>query len=284
MSYLPFDADLRPARERLPEGACDCHFHFFQEFERFPVSSAAAYVPTPATIEDYRRMCKAYGVDRGVLVHPSVYGADHSSYEVFMAANQDWLRGVAVAPANVDAASLERWHALGTRGTRINRAFANGPSDQDIDTIIDKIKPLGWHAQVFAPLLQEPGLIRRIADRGVSVVVDHLGYAPADALISSEPFKDLLALMREGQAWLKLSGPYRSSNQMPKYPDLRPVIDALLHANSDRAVWGTDWPHPHIDAMPNDGDLVDLIFDWLPDPQLRQKILVDNPTRLYWSD
>lgn len=284
MSYLPFDTNLRPARERLPEGACDCHFHFFQEFERFPLSPAAAYVPTPATVEDYRRMCKAFGIDRGVLVHPSVYGADHSSYEVFMAANLSWLRGVAVAPANVDTASLERWHALGTRGTRINRAFANGPSDRDINIIIDKIKPLGWHAQVFAPLLQEPGLIRQIADRGVPVVVDHLGYGPVDALLASEAFKSLIALMREGQAWVKLSGPYRSSSQMPGYPDLRRIIDALLHANPDRAVWGTDWPHPHVDAMPNDGDLVDLIFDWLPDAELRQKVLVDNPTRLYWSD
>lgn len=283
MEYLSFDPDLKPTRAKLPDGACDCHFHFFQEFERFALANTAAYTPTAATIADYRRMASAYGIDRGILVHPSVYGSDHSSYELFMADNQDWLRGIAVLPANVDEKSIARWDALGTRGTRINRSFANGPSDQDIARIIEKVKPFGWHIQLFAPLTHEPGLLQRIVDQGVGLVVDHLGHAPAEALMTSKEFATLTALMREGRAWVKLSAPYRSSSQMPDYPDLRPLIDALLQANPARLVWGTDWPHPHITAMPNDGDLVDLVFDWLPDEQLRKKILVDNPTALYWE-
>lgn len=283
MEYLSFDPELKPARAQLPEGACDCHFHFFQEFERFAVANTAAYTPTPATIDDYRTMADTYGIDRGVLVHPSVYGPDHSSYEVFLAANQHWLRGVAVAPAEVDDNSLQRWHELGTRGTRINRAFANGPTDRDISRIIEKILPFNWHVQIFAPLSQEPGLLRHIADQGAVVVVDHLGYAPPERLLHSKAFADLTSLMREGRAWVKFSAPYRSSSQAPRYPDTRAVTDALLQANPDCIVWGTDWPHPHVAAMPNDGDLVDLVFEWLPDERLRQKILVDNPTALYWA-
>ena len=284
MKYLSFDPELKPARSRLPQGTCDCHFHFFQEFDRFAVAETAAYVPSPATIEDYRKMAQAYGIDRGVLVHPSVYGPDHSSYEVFLAENQDWLRGVAVAPASVDDESIQRWHELGTRGTRVNRAFANGPTDQDISLLIEKIKPFNWHIQLFAPLTEEPGLLQRIADQGAMIVVDHLGFTPAETLLASAEFATLTSLMREGRAWVKFSAPYRSSSQLPRYPDLRPLTDALLRANSDRIVWGTDWPHPHIAAMPNDGDLADLVFDWLPDEALRKKILVDNPSVLYWAE
>lgn len=200
-----------------------------------------------------------------------------------MAENQDWLRGVAVLPADVDEQTVARLDALGTRGTRINRSFANGPSDREIENIIQKVKPFSWHVQLFAPLVQEAGLLKRIADQDVVVVVDHLGHTSSSELLASHEFATLTELMRQGQAWVKLSAPYRSSEQMPDYADLRPLVDALLKANPDRLVWGTDWPHPHITSMPNDGDLVDLLFDWLPDESLRQKVLVDNPTQLYWD-
>lgn len=201
-----------------------------------------------------------------------------------MAANRDWLRGVAVIPANIDEASLECWHALGTKGTRINRAFPNGPSDQDVDTIIQKIKPFGWHIQIFVNLIQDAALLKRVTDQGVPVVVDHMGLAGAQALLPSAGLKNLLSLMKEGSAWVKLSAPYRSSTQQPHYEDLRPLVDAFLQANDAQVVWGTDWPHPHIAAMPNDGDLVDLVYDWFPDEGLQQKVLVDNPNRLYWTE
>jgi len=285
MSYLPFDPVLKPARSRLPAGACDCHFHIFDRPDQFPLSSGRAYTPTPATQASYQALRDAYGIDRAVLVHPSVYGPDHASYEWLLRENAAWLRGVAVAYAHTPDADIARWHGLGTRGTRVNVLFQGGPTQGDIDSIIDKVKPHGWHVQLFGDLEQVPALAPRIVERGLPVVVDHIGHGEPERLAGSPGFANLLALLREGRAWVKLSAPYRLSRQAPAYPEVRRLVDAILAANPARAVWGTDWPHPHIAGrMPNDGDLVDLAFDWLPDAAARQAVLVDNPTRLYWTD
>lgn len=286
MTYLPFDKTLKPARARFPEGACDCHFHIFDHASTYPLASTAAYTPTPATEQDYRALCKAYGIDRAVLVHPSVYGADHASYEAIMAANSDWMRGVAVAFPHTTDEQIKRWDQLGTKGSRINILFDHGPTRQDIDTIIDKVKPYGWHIQLFADLTKSADMALYIAERGMSVVVDHIGHSEPEHLMKSPEFTNLLSLMREGRAWIKLSAPYRLSTQAPGYPEVRPLVDTIMDNSPAQAVWGTDWPHPHIKqgGMPNDGDLADLVFDWLPDAASRQAVLVDNPTRLYWSD
>lgn len=285
MSYLPFDKTLKPARARLPAGTCDCHFHIFDKASVYPLAASATYAPTPATEADYQALREAYGIDRAVLVHPSVYGADHASYEALLAENDSWLRGVAVAyPGSTDT-EIERWNRLGTKGTRVNVLFAGGPSRSDIDTLIDKVKPYGWHVQLFADLTEVADLAGHVVDRGLPVVIDHIGHAEPEQLIKSPGFSNLLSLMRDGRAWVKLSAPYRLSVQAPAYPEVRPLVDALMDANPAQAVWGTDWPHPSIHGpMPNDGDLVDLVFDWLPDEASRQAVLVDNPTRLYWSD
>lgn len=284
MTYLPIDKNLKPARQKLPAGACDCHFHIFDEFERFPLDPKRGYTPTVASSADYKALCQAYGIERAVLVHPSVYGPDHASYEHLLKEHGSWMKGVAVTYPSTTDKELERWHALGTRGTRINVLYENAHSTGDIDSILDKVRPFGWHVQVFSDLLRFPDLVTRLVDKGVVVVVDHLGHAPATELVKSAGFADMLSHLRAGRAWVKLSAPYRSSVQQPRYPDVTPVIDAIMRANPAQAVWGTDWPHPIVQpTMPNDGDLVDLVFDWFDDPALRQAVLVDNPTRLYWS-
>lgn len=285
MTYLPFDKSLKPARAKLPKGSCDCHFHIFDQASAYPLVESAAYTPTPATQKDYQALCNAYGITRAVLVHPSVYGADHASYEALMEANTDWLRGVAVVFPHTTDAQIERWNQLNTKGTRINVLFSNGPSRKDIDSIIDKVKPYGWHIQLFADLTESADLALYIADRGLSVVVDHIGHGAPEQLAKSPGFANLRSLMQDGRAWIKLSAPYRLSVQAPGYPEVRPLVDTIMDTSPTQAIWGTDWPHPHIKGpMPNDGDLVDLVFDWLPDAASRQAVLVDNPTRLYWSD
>src|SRR5690606_19613378 len=134
---------------------------------------------------------------------------------------------------------------------------ANGPSRQDMDSIIDKVQPYGWHIQVFGDLTEYSDLVPYIADRGLPVVVDHIAHGDPARLLNSPGFANLLSLMRDGRAWVKLSAPYRLSTQAPGYPETRPLVDAIMDANPAQAVWGTDWPHPHIKGtMPNDGDLV----------------------------
>ena len=284
-AYVPFDSELRPARSRLPQGTCDCHFHIFERAGEYPYFASRAYTPTPATQSDYDALRRTYGIDRAILVHPSVYGPDHRSYEALLGDNPGWLRGVAVVYSDTPDEDIARWHQLGTRGTRVNVLFENGPTRAQIDTIIDKVKPYGWHIQLFGDLIQVSEIALHIVKRGLAVVVDHLGHGEPLQLIHSKGFTNLLALMREGTGWVKLSAPYRLSTNAPGYPEVRAVVDTLFAANPLQAVWGTDWPHPHMPGpMPNDGDLVDLVFDWLSDEQSRTTVLVDNPTRLYWSD
>ncbi|HLR12959.1 MAG TPA: amidohydrolase family protein [Burkholderiaceae bacterium] len=286
MKDRSFDPNLKPAQKRLPAGSCDCHFHVFEDVAVFPVADTATYVPALASLTDYERLCREYGIDRAVLVHPSTYGSDHSSYEKLMQENRHWMRGVVVAPVDVSEKDLERWHDLGTRGTRVNMLYASArPSMDDLHVIIDKVKPLGWHLQMIADVSVDADALKAVADREIPVVIDHLGHGKPGQLIESAGFATLCALMREGRAWVKLSAPYRLSRQAPQYTETRVLVDALLKAGPEQAVWGTDWPHPNFDGpMPNDGDLVDLAFDWLPDSALQQAVLVDNPARLYWSE
>lgn len=284
MSYLAFDREFKTARKRLPKNTCDCHFHVFDNFQKYPFADSRSYTPTPATVADYQAMANAYGIERAVLVHPSVYGADHSSFEDILAENSAWMRGVAVAFPDTPEEDIARWAQIGTKGTRIN-ALLYDATPESIRRIIDKVKVHDWHVQLFADLINKPDLASHIVDQGVKIVVDHLGHGDPEQLIKSKGFSNLLALLREGRAWVKLSAPYRSSIQQPNYPDTRALVEAIVKARPTQAVWGTDWPHPMINGpMPNDGDLVNTVFDWLSDAALLEAVLVDNPTHLYWGD
>jgi predicted TIM-barrel fold metal-dependent hydrolase len=127
-------------------------------------------------------------------------------------------------------------------------------------------------------------LILRMADLGVPVVVDHFGHSSADKALAGPGFANLLALVREGRAWVKMSGAYRISPQRRGFSDVVPLAEALLRANPAQLVWGSDWPHPAIaPPMPDDGHLLDAIFACCGPAELT-KVLVDNPTRLYWTD
>lgn len=281
--YVPIDPNPRAPRERFPAGSCDCHFHVFEPASRFPHGPTRSYTPTDATLADYRAMTSTLGIDRCVLVHPSVYGGDHRSFEWLLQNNADWMRGVAVVFPDMQQEDIARWHALGARGTRINSLYAGGASLATLPRIVDLVKPFGWHLQLLIDVSQTPDLVGQAVDLGVTVVVDHFGHLPAERGARDPGFANLLALVREGRAWVKVSGAYRVTGTRGDYADVRPLAEALLAANRDQLVWGSDWPHPAIAApMVNDGDLANLLIDWF-DPSDRQRILVDNPTRLYWS-
>lgn len=263
----------------------DCHFHVF-DAGRYPLADRSAYQPGLATIDAFRDVCRGRGIGKAVLVHPSVYGPDHCSYVDTLKAHADWLRGVAVVypdDATTSDTQLEEWDRLGTVGARINRLFPNAPSLPD--RIVDRVKPLGWHVQVLTDITEDIGLIKQIAQRDVPVVVDHFGHHPSGPLLAAAGFKDLLALMQEGVAWVKLSAPYRVGAQGAEWSAVRPLVDALLHANAHRVVWGSDWPHPpnpkHSFAEPAARDISASIASWLPDAQLRRQVMVLNPRCLY---
>jgi predicted TIM-barrel fold metal-dependent hydrolase len=281
--YLPFRPEVSPPARRAPAGACDCHFHVFDPAAGYSYAEPRSYTPTPAPLSAWRAMARTLGLERAVLVHPSVYGRDHRSLEDTLAANGDWMRGVAVVYPDTPDADIERWHALGVRGTRCNALFEGGAALGELPGIVERVRALGWHLQLLIDVDRDPDALTRLAGLGVPLVVDHFGHAAADRALASRGFGNLLALVREGRAWVKLSGAYRISPQRRHFDDVAPLAEALLRANSRQLVWGTDWPHPAIAApMPDDGHLLDALAAWCGEDELRQ-VLVDNPTRLYWG-
>ncbi|MGZ8138510.1 amidohydrolase family protein [Bordetella bronchiseptica] len=266
-------------------GGWDCHFHVF-DASRYTLAAGSAYQPEDASLAAFRGVCRARGIGRAVLVHPSVYGADHSSYEDALAANGDWLRGVAVVypdEATTPDARIEHWDLLGTAGTRINRLFPGAP--QHPERIVERVKPFGWHVQVLTDIVEDIGLLRQIAARDVPVVVDHFGHHPHERLLRSAGWQDLLALVREGAAWVKLSAPYRVGAQGPTWAGAQALVDQLVQANPRQLVWGSDWPHPpdhrHPFPAPDQAAIGATIAQWLPDAPLRRQVMELNPLRLY---
>jgi 2-pyrone-4,6-dicarboxylate lactonase len=263
----------------------DCHFHVFDN-ARYPLAVGGAYVPEDAPLAAFREVCDARGIQRAVLVHPSVYGADHTSFEEALADHGDWLRGVAVVYPDAAVTSdeqISRWHQLGACGTRVNRLFPGAPDN--VARVIDRVKPFGWHVQVLVDLVADLDVVKQIAASGLPVVVDHFGHHPVDGLLRSSAFADLLSLMREGQAWVKLSAPYRLQRTQGPWESLHPVVDLLVDANSERLVWGSDWPHPpnslHPFPSPDPHAINRTMGLWLQEPELRRRVMQDNAAALY---
>lgn len=269
----------------LPEWACDAHFHVFGHFDDFPLIAERAYTPAIASMDDYWKAFRPLGVDRCVLVQPSVYGRDHSLLkQTLHHAEAGRVRGVAVIYEDTPDAEIEALHALGVRGARCNALFSGGVSVASLRAVADRIRDLGWHVQLLVNVDEDPGLVQRVADMGVAVVVDHFGH-PSHQLGAGGPgSRNLQALMREGRAWVKFSGAYRISETASAVdPAVIPIAHALVQANPHRIVWGSDWPHPGIQARSHSGgELVQALTDWVP-VEYRRMVLVDNPARLYWG-
>jgi len=281
------DFSPRPPKIKMPANACDTHAHVLGPAARYDYSPARVYTPPDCLAKDYRHMLDTLGVTRAVLVQPSVYGTDNAAMLDAMKADPQRLRGVAVVDPAIDNAELETMHAAGVRGVRVNivdvkdRKQGSLPMDL-LRPLAARIAPLGWHMEFLMHADEFPDLDRSFADFPVPVVLGHLGYMKTALGIDAPGFQALLRLMQAGRAWVKLTGPYRISGQPMPHADTVPFAHALLEANADRVIWGSDWPHVMMKgAMPNDGDLADLLLAWVPDVALRERVLVGNPARLY---
>lgn len=226
-------------------------------------------------------MLRTIGCERAVLVQPSVYGTDNSAIAAAIKSGAFALRGVAVVSENVTDQELEDLHAAGFRGIRINVASGTrGLKLEHAPRLAERIKPFGWHLQFYMNF--RPEHRAELGRLPVNVVIDHFGRIPTSGGLDAPAFQALLRLLRREHCWAKLMGPYFVSDANPRYPDLSPFAQAMVKAAPDRIVWGTDWPHPSArQKMPNDGDLADLLSDWVSDEAQRKRVLVDNPQRLY---
>jgi 2-pyrone-4,6-dicarboxylate lactonase len=281
------DPKPRPPLVPPPPGACDTHAHICGPAARYAYSDARIYTPPDALLADYTAMLDALGIERCVLVQPSVYGTDNSAMLDAMAAlGPDRCRGVAVVDGDITGAEIQALNEAGVRGIRLNLVDVKSPSGAvPLDAakhLAAMVAPLGWHVELLIHADDYPALDEMFADFPAHIVLGHLGYMHPGKGTGDPGFQALLRLLEGGRCWVKLTGPYRiSAGEMP-YIDIAPHARALLEAAPDRIVWGSDWPHVMVKkAMPNDGDLCDLLTTWVPDGSLRERVFVRNPAALY---
>jgi len=281
------DPQPRKPKLKLPSGACDTHAHIMGPKARYAYSPTRIYTPPDCLLPDYLRMLATLGVERAVLVQPSVYGTDNTVMLEAMKAAGNRFRGVAVVADSISDAELKQLDAAGVRGVRVNivdvkdRKPGTLPMDA-LKNLARRVAPLGWHMEFLMHADEFSDLDRAFADFPVEVVLGHLGYLSIGKQPNDPGFRALLRLVGTGRAWVKLTGPYRITTAPLPYPDTVVFAKALLQANRERVIWGTDWPHVMMKgAMPNDGDLADLLSDWVPDSGTREQVLARNPATLY---
>jgi len=284
-TILPPDPDPVKPKYVLPPGACDAHCHVFGPGDRFPYAPNRSYTPPDAPKEKLAALHKHLGFSRAVLVQASCHGTDNSAMLDAIAASNGAWRGVAMVGPGVTDGELEKLHAGGVRGARFNFVahLGGAPDPAVVESISARIAPLGWHLQLHLDA-EDILTYRDFLDRlRVPFIIDHMGRIEARHGLDQKPFRMLLELMKNERAWVKVSGPERISSAGKPFHDAIPFARTLIEAAPARVLWGTDFPHPNVKVMPNDGALVDLFAAFCTDDALRRQVLIDNPSRLYWT-
>ena len=284
---LPFHPDPSTPRIRLPKGACDAHCHVFGPAARFPFAPERTYTPVDAPWETLVALHERLGLERTVLVQASCHGRDNSAMLDAIAKSGGTCRGVAMVGRDITDSELDRLHEGGVRGIRFNFVTHLG-KDADLDAVRDlagRIGRLGWHAVVHFDADRLETLAPVLKELPVPMVIDHMGRVDASKGLDQPAYGMLLDLMEDDRFWVKVCGAERVTRQGPPYDDAVPFAADLVARFPDRTLWGTDWPHPNIKKdMPDDGALVDLLSRIAPDPDRLERLVVTNPTRLYWAD
>ena len=280
----PPHPDPHPPRAFTPPpNACDAHCHVFGPARRFPFAPNRAYTPPDAGVEAFQSLQHRLGLSRAVLVQASCHGTDNAALVDALARGQGRYAGVAMVDESFALDDLRRLHDAGVRGARFNFVRHLGGGDFGaFERIAERVAPLGWHMVVHLDAKDLPdtaGILRRLP---CPFVIDHMARVRATDGLDQAPFQALLELMADERAWVKVCGAERvSADGHPPYGDVVSYARALIAAAPDRVLWGTDWPHPNVRHMPDDGDLVDLLAEFAPDESIRNRLLVANPEHLY---
>jgi predicted TIM-barrel fold metal-dependent hydrolase len=285
-----------PVNFEVPAHVCDCHTHIFGDSSRFPFAASRIYTPEPASVDEMRALHRTLHTDRVVIVQPSVYGTDNSCTLDAIRQLGSSARGVAVIDDKTPQTALDEMDRAGIRGIRINLETV-GQADPAVgrerfQAAVERIKGRNWHIEIYTRLSVIEGMRDQLMAASVPLVFDHFGGAQAALGSRQAGFEILLNLVRSGKAYVKVSAPYRSSTQGPNYPDVAELAKALIAANPQRVLWGTDWPHPAqvvgrkaTDITPlyriDDGLVFNQLAVWARDPEQRKTILVENPAKLY---
>ena len=283
-------ATPKPPRVKPPAGAWDSHAHVFGPAGKFPYVPGRGYTPPDAPVENYLKLLDHLGCMHGLVVQGNAHGYDNSVVLDAISRFPQRLRGIAITDARITPKTLCDWHRLGMRGLRFHllkqkAGYVRGVGLEVFEVFRKTMAELGWVMQIFCDGEVLPDVAPKLREisREMPVIVDHYGMVDTARSVDAPGFQALLKLVGDGHTHVKVSAAYRVSKQFPDYADARALHEALLRANPERLMWGTDWPHPSIAAavMPDDGHLLDLFFDWTPDEAMRRKILVETPQRLF---
>lgn len=273
-------------RKTVPAGACDTHTHVFggPEFAAGP----SPYALPEASFDVHAAMRTRLGMARAVLVQPAPYGRDASCMLDALRRGAGRLRGVMIADATIDDATLEAWHAAGVRALRFTEMRVPGGTGRYPGTIgtealvalAPRLRALGWQAHLWASAAQCAELLPHLLPLGVPLVLDHLAMPQGP---DDPAFDAVLGQLRDGRLWVKATlcrVPHGGAGQAA----LRPLQERLVAANPDRVLWGSDWPFVRMDPAPDAGAMLDLFLDWLGDDDLARRILTKNPAALFGFD
>ncbi|WP_404933988.1 amidohydrolase family protein [Nitratireductor sp. ac15] len=270
-----------------PAGAVDAHCHVFGPAARFPYAPERKYTPTDAPKEMLFSLRRHLGFTRSVIVQASCHGRDNAAMIDALEAEPETTRGVAVVAPSVSDEDLQMMDRAGVRGVRFNflkRLVDTAPRD-DFQRIAERVAELGWHVVVYFEMQDLPELEPFLRGLPTTVVVDHMGRPDVAAGADAAPFRAFVDMLEDEKFWVKVGCPERLTVEGPPYHDVVPFARNLVETYSDRVLWGTDWPHPNMKShIPDDGLLVDLIPSIAPTPDLQRKLLVANPSRLYWGE
>jgi predicted TIM-barrel fold metal-dependent hydrolase len=284
-----FPPDPNPKTPRLvaPKGSWDTHFHIWGPPHLFPYSEKRRYTPPAAPVEHYLAMAAVLGLERGVVVQPSAHGNDTRVTLNAIRHSQGRLRGMIRADPALTPDEVKRLHAAGIRGLRIalRRQHGNSFNEALFHQMVELIEPARWPLDLQVDgedIVALSPLIRKVP---VPVIIDTFGHIDLRKGGFEQPaFRELLDLLGTGNVWVKIHGANRFLAWGIRYEDIVAMARAYIGKAPDRVLWGTDWPHSEIyepGKMPNDGDLLDMLLDYAPDEAERQKILADNPRKLF---
>lgn len=270
-----------------PPGACDAHCHIFGPAHRFPFSDDRTYTPPDSGYDDFVGLQDRLGLSRAVFVQASCHGTDNRAMVDAIVRGNGRFAGVAMIDESFTEAQIADLHEHRVRGTRFNFVahLGGAPELPVFWRIVERVARFGWHIVLHFDAKDLPAYASLLDAMPTPYVIDHMARVDASAGLDQEPFQQLLALMADERCWVKISGAERlTAGGTPPYDDVTPYAQALIAAAPDRVLWGTDWPHPNVRSMPDDGDLLDQLARFAPDEAVRNRILVDNPQRLYDFD
>ncbi len=289
---MPPDPNPKRPQFKPPPNSCDTHFHVFGPPDKFPFAQKRAYTPPAAPVEHYFQMTEVLGIERGVVVQPSLHGFDNTATLDAIARSKGRFMGVGRVNDKASKDELKRLHDGGIRGVRFNLLDRpEGNIQLDVfDRVVENIAGFGWSLDLHIDPKNLLSQEKRIRALPVRTVFDHIGRISPVHGLNQPGFQLLLDLMKDKRFWVKISGIDKICHlnlygeNGVRYKEVIPFAQAVVEIAPDRVIWGTDWPHSNIFSpgeTPNDGDLLNLLLDFVPDERIRQKILVDNPAALY---